>query len=238
MRIKLDSKAFEDYLKIIYDLSQSNKRVSTQQIADRLKIAPASVTGMLKRMAANKPPLVDYRKHQGVKLTLEGKQAALEVIRHHRLLETYLVARLGYTWDTVHDEACQLEHVISEEFEERIAALLGDPKFDPHGEPIPAADLSMPPQVTTRLSTLKPHQSARIARVSATNSELLRYLGALGLMPGTTVDILNVSPFDGNITLIIEGIREAPHVLGNAITDKIFVEQIEDRVNHIDRIQP
>lgn len=231
MKTEPFSKAFEDYLKVIYDLSQSAERVSTQQIADRLKITPASVTGMLKRMAANNPPLVDYRKHQGVKLTQEGERTALEVIRHHRLLETYLVARLGYSWDTVHEEACRLEHVISEEFEERIAALLGNPKFDPHGEPIPASDLAMPAEVSTQLSTLKPQQSARVVRVSATNSALLRYLGELGLVPGAAVDVLTVSPLDGNITLIIDGIADSPHVLGSAITDEIFVEEIGDSLN-------
>jgi DtxR family transcriptional regulator, Mn-dependent transcriptional regulator len=132
-----ETTSIQDYLKTIYDLTQGDAPASTTALAARLGIAPASVTGMMKKLAAANPPLVHYRKHQGVTLTETGEQAALRVIRRHRLLETYLVTTLGYSWDTVHEEACRLEHVISEEFESKIAALLGNPKRDPHGDPIP-----------------------------------------------------------------------------------------------------
>lgn len=227
MKTESLTKAFEDYLKVIYALSQSGERVPTNQIAERLNLTPASVTGMLQRMAANDPPLVEYRKHQGVRLTTEGEQAALQVIRHHRLLETYLVMNLGYTWDTVHEEACRLEHVISEEMEERIAAQLGDPQRDPHGEFIPTSDLLMPPDPARPLSTLIPNQYARVVRVSANNSALLRYLGELGLVPGAEIEVLFISPFDGNMTIIIDRKGETPLVLGSVITNEIFVEEID-----------
>jgi len=134
----------QDYLKTIYDLTRAGKPAATTALASRLGIAPASVTGMLQHLAADRPALIDYRKHHGVTLTAAGERAALEVIRHHRLLETYLVEILGYTPDEVHEEACRLEHVISEQFEARIADLLGHPTRDPHGEPIPDANLILP----------------------------------------------------------------------------------------------
>ena len=136
--------SIQDYLKVIYDLTRAGQPAATTALAARLKVAPASVTGMLQRLAGEQPALITYRKHHGVMLTEAGERAALEIIRHHRLLETYLVEILGYTPDEVHEEACRLEHVISEQFERRIAAALGHPTRDPHGEPIPAADLTLP----------------------------------------------------------------------------------------------
>jgi DtxR family Mn-dependent transcriptional regulator len=129
------TQSIQDYLKHIYELSEDGRAASTNELAARLNIAPASVTGMLQKLAAAKPPLVVYKKHQGVTLTKAGARAALEVIRHHRLLETYLVNALGYAWDEVHEEACCLEHVISEDFETRIATALGNPTRDPHAAP-------------------------------------------------------------------------------------------------------
>jgi DtxR family Mn-dependent transcriptional regulator len=222
------TKAFEDYLKVIYDLSRRTGRVGTNQIAERLNISPPSVTTMLQRMAANDPPLVDYRKHQGAVLTPYGEQAALEVIRHHRLLESYLVARLGYSWDTVHEEACRLEHVISEDFEQRIDALLGHPQRDPHGEPIPTVELAMPQETLQPLSSLQPHQTAKVVRVSAHNPALLKHLNQLGLVPGAEVLVLAVSPFDGNLTLLINQVEQVPLVLGQPVTAEVFVEMIQD----------
>ena len=131
----------EDYLKAIYDLTLNGERATTNQIAEQLGVKPASVTGMLKRLAASEPPLLEYRKHQGAGLTEEGRRAALEIVRHHRLLELFLHETLGYSWDEVHVEADRLEHVLSEEMEERIARVLGDPMHDPHGEPIPNREL-------------------------------------------------------------------------------------------------
>ena len=132
------SEAVENYLKAIYEIEQDSGRVTTNALAERMVVKPASVTGMIKKLAEGKPRLVDYERHRGVSLTPAGRRIALEVIRHHRLIELYLQQSLGYAWDEVHDEAEKLEHVISEEFEDRIAEMLGDPEFDPHGDPIPA----------------------------------------------------------------------------------------------------
>lgn len=152
------TQSIQDYLKHIYELNENGGSASTNDLAARLNIAPASVTGMLQKLASAKPPLVIYKKHQGVTLTKSGEKAALEVIRHHRLLETFLANTLGYTWDEVHEEAEKLEHVISEGFEQRIAAALGHPTRDPHGELIPTEDLKMPLDQSTSLSDLRKNQ--------------------------------------------------------------------------------
>jgi DtxR family transcriptional regulator, Mn-dependent transcriptional regulator len=218
------TQTIQDYLKTIYDLSESNGSASTTALADRLGIAPASVTGMLQRLAVGNPPMVDYRKHQGVTLTPVGKRAALEVIRHHRLIETYLVTALGYSWDNVHEEACRLEHVISEDFEARIASALGNPTRDPHGELIPTVDLTMPTDAAVPLSALRPPQKAVILRVRADDSALLRHLEGLGLVPGADVEALEYSPFDQNLTLTAGSTDRPTCVIGYAISSQIFVE--------------
>lgn len=212
----------QDYLKQIYALTESGKAASTTDLATRLGIAPASVTGMIQRLAATQPPLVTYRKHQGATLTQEGEKAALEVIRHHRLLETYLVTMLGYSWDNVHDEACKLEHFISEEFETRIAAALGNPERDPHGEPIPSPELVMPPDKSLPLSALRGGQKAVIVRVRANDPALLRHLEDLGLIPGAKVEASGYSPFDQNLEIQVE--YQKPKIIGIAISSQIFVE--------------
>jgi DtxR family Mn-dependent transcriptional regulator len=132
--------SIQDYLKIIYELTVSGEAASTTALAERLGIAPGSVTGMLQKLSSVRPALVSYQKYQGVTLTDAGRRAALKVIRHHRLIEAWLVQSLGYAWDEVHNEAERLEHVISEDFEMRIAAALGHPQRDPHGEPIPSVE--------------------------------------------------------------------------------------------------
>ena len=215
------SQSTQDYLKHIFELTEHGASASTNDLAARLGVAPASVTGMVQKLASAKPPLVDYRKHQGATLTEEGQHAALEVIRHHRLLETWLVQTLGYSWDEVHDEACRLEHVISEDFEARIAAALGHPSRDPHGEPIPGADLHMPDDNSTPLSSLRPPQRAVIIRVNASDPALLRHLDELGLVPGAQVEVCTHSPFDGNLTIKLD---DHEFVIGQAITKNIFVE--------------
>jgi DtxR family transcriptional regulator, Mn-dependent transcriptional regulator len=220
------SQAIEDYLKTIYSLAEHSERVSTSDIASRMGISPASVTGMIQKMAAIDPPLVEYQKHRGVLLTLQGERAALEVIRHHRLLELFLHDTLGFAWDEVHSEADRLEHVISEEFEERIAQALGNPSHDPHGEPIPTRDLRLPQQAGLALSSLRAGQSARIRRVDAADHDLLRYLGELGLIPGTELHVTDYSAFDGNLYFRISRQMDLI-VLGPRITGAIFVEEIE-----------
>lgn len=212
----------QDYLKHIYELTENGDSASTNALAHRLNIKPASVTGMMQKLAAAKPALVEYQKHQGVTLTKEGRKAALEVIRHHRLLEAWLVQTLGYTWDEVHEEAERLEHVISEDFERRIATAMGNPSRDPHGELIPTADLKMPEEATTPLSAMRPNQTGTVKRVKAAEANLLRYLEELGLIPGAQIEVKEYSPFDHNLTVKV-GRKSA--VLGLNITGKIFIEE-------------
>jgi DtxR family Mn-dependent transcriptional regulator len=219
---ELLTQSTQDYLKAIYDLTRGVERATTNQLAEALDVKPASITGMIQKMAQADPPLVDYQKHYGVALTLHGEKLALEVIRHHRLLETFLHEALGYNWDDIHAEACRLEHVISEKFEECIALALGNPAYDPHGDPIPDRNLSMPPVTTTGLSEALPGQQAIIQRVRDTDADLLRYLAERGIVPGVQVKLLDCSPFDGNLSLQIIG-REETIVLGPHVAKQIFV---------------
>jgi DtxR family transcriptional regulator, Mn-dependent transcriptional regulator len=219
------TESMQDYLKVIFMLTLDYGLVSTSQIAERMGVAPASVTGMLQKLAdESKPALVIYQKYHGVTLTSDGKKAALEVIRHHRLLELYLQQALGYSWDQVHQEADRLEHVISEEFEEKIAQALGDPNRDPHGEPIPTRDLKLPSSPAIRLSDLNPGQEGRVQRIADTDPNLLRHLANLGLVPQTKIKLRNRSSFDENITLWI-GDSQQDFVLGPRLTQIIFIEE-------------
>ncbi len=213
----------EDYLKAIYDLTQGGRRATTNQIAERMAVTPASVTNMLQKLAVTRPPLVDYRKHRGVRLTAAGEQVALEIIRHHRLLEMFLHQTLGFSWDEVHAEADRLEHVISEELEERIALSLGDPRHDPHGDPIPTRDLHLPSSSAQTLSQLRPGQVATVRRVRDADPGLLRYLSELGITPEAEIAVLDYSPFDNNLRLQVTG-REEAVVLGVNVTSQVYVE--------------
>lgn len=215
----------EDYLKVVYEITTTQSRASTNQIAMILNITPASVTGMIKKLSKTNPPLLDYQSHRGVVLTPEGEQIALEVLRHHRLLESFLHQILGYGWDEVHAEADRLEHVISEEFEERIAEALGNPSHDPHGDPIPTRELRMPESPSMKLSELRIGQCAVIHRVASEDSEILRHLSNLGLKPGVDVEILDFSPYDGNLTIEITS-ENTSLVLGPSITDLIYIEML------------
>lgn len=217
------TQSIEDYLKAIYDLTRQDSRASTTSLADYLEVTPASITGMVQKLASTQPPLVDYQKHHGVALTVEGDRVALETIRHHRLLETFLHQILGYPWDEIHDEADRLEHVISEKFEERIAVAIGNPIHDPHGDPIPRQDLSLPDVPYTPLSALRPDQHATIKRVRDDDPALLRYLSNLGLVPGAKVHISDYSEFDGNLSLQFDNSEEIT-VLGSRVTTQIFVD--------------
>lgn len=211
------SPAVEDYLKTIYVLQQELPAVTTTAIAERLEFAAPSVTNMLKKLADLH--LVHYTPYQGVALTAAGEKIALEVIRHHRLLELYLIEALGYSWDQVHDEADRLEHVISEQFEERIDIALGRPTLDPHGDPIPGKDGSLPPAEETRLVDMEVGQSAVIARVAG-GADVLRYVGSLGLLPQTTVHVLDKAPFNGPLTIQV---GETERALGRELAGYIFV---------------
>lgn len=192
------SEAVDDYLKAIFQLSgREERQVSSTEIATHLAITAASVTNMLQKLAASQPPMVIYEKHYGVRLSKAGKKRALEIIRHHRLIETFLHKILDYPWDEVHQEAERLEHFISERFEERIAAKLGNPEFDPHGHAIPALDGSLPGPEHQALSQLRPGQTAKVASVSDKDPEMLRYLATQGIRPGIPLTLTERLPFQG-----------------------------------------
>jgi DtxR family Mn-dependent transcriptional regulator len=217
-RDALNHQAIEDYLKTIYTLSEVESPVSTSRIAEARQVKAGSATNMLQRLA--KLNLVNYEKHYGVTLTRNGQKIALEVLRHHRLIELYLIEALGFSWDEVHEQADILEHVISEKLEERIAAALGHPTFDPHGDPIPGKDGTIVSLDYRPLATLTVGESAIVARIVEDNSELLRYLAELGLMPGTAVRILEIAPFDGPITIEIGGDTK---VVGSGVAQEVLV---------------
>jgi len=214
--------SIQDYLKSIYELTENGESASTNALAQKMNISAPSVTGMIQKLASSKPALVEYQKHQGVTLTRDGRKAALEVIRHHRLIEAWLVQTLGYSWDEVHEEAERLEHVISEDFESRIAAALGHPTRDPHGELIPTAELVMPEDTSIPLSSMRLNQTGTVQCVKAADTELLRYLESLGLVPDAEIEVKDYSPFDHNLTVKV---GRKTTVLGLNITSKIFIEE-------------
>jgi DtxR family Mn-dependent transcriptional regulator len=209
----------EDYLKAIYRLSLEMDTVTTQSIADMLGISGPSVTNMVKRLDDLK--LLRHTRYHGVRLTTAGERIALEVLRHHRLLERYLAEALGYSWDQVQDEAERLEHHVSEEFESRIDSLLGYPTTDPHGDPIPSREGIIAPVSTQRLLDLGPGEEAVIERVSDRDPEQLRYLGSLGLYPGETVRVVERLPFEGPIRIMIHG---TDHVIGRPLAAAVHVQ--------------
>jgi DtxR family Mn-dependent transcriptional regulator len=220
------SEAIDDYLKAIFQLSgREERQVSSNEIAGTLDITAASVTNMLQKLATLQSPLVIYKKHRGVQLSKAGKKRALEIIRHHRLLETFLHQVLGYPWDEVHQEAERLEHFISERFEERIAAKLGHPEFDPHGHAIPAMDGSLPAenkQEPRTLSQLKPGQSAKVSSVSDKDPEMLRYLATQGIRPGVRLTLSEQLPFKGAYQVRI-GSSPKPALLSLSLAESITV---------------
>ncbi|MGH2705032.1 MAG: metal-dependent transcriptional regulator [Actinomycetota bacterium] len=216
------STSVQDYLKEIYSLAQSGQEVTTSALADRLRVSPASVTGMVKRL--DERELVTHRRYRGVELTEKGRDTALEVIRHHRLLEAYLHRALGLPWDRVHDEAEVLEHALSEELEDRIAELLGHPTHDPHGDPIP-------PKKGEHVEVM--HQGldsfgdgpAVVQRVSDRNPEALRYLSSLGLRPGRAIVVEDHAPFRGPVWIRVGRRR---HAIGRELAATIYVSRPEE----------
>jgi DtxR family Mn-dependent transcriptional regulator len=194
------TRSAEDYLKTIFHLtSGSGRAAATTELAQALDLAPASVSGMLRRLAEQ--GLVEHEPYRGVQLTGEGRRIALRMLRRHRLLEAYLVAFLGYTWDTVHEEAERLEHAVSDLLIERMAQALGDPEEDPHGDPIPTADGALAELIYTPLSDLEVGEEAEIRRVTTGHADRLRYMSATGLVPGAHVTVLARQPFQGPLTV-------------------------------------
>jgi DtxR family Mn-dependent transcriptional regulator len=214
------SPPIEDYLKTVYLLREREGAATTTGIAAALEVTPASVTGMIKKLAELK--LVRHTPYQGVELTKSGEKIALEMVRHHRLLELFLFEALGYAWDEVHAEADALEHVISEEFEERIAARLGNPTVDPHGDPIPTKDGAIAVVKERALLTLQAGESAQITHINDTNSEMLRYAASLGLMPATRLTLIKVEPFGGSLRIQI---GKAEHAIGRELAAQVFVTE-------------
>jgi DtxR family Mn-dependent transcriptional regulator len=189
----------EDYLKAIYELERAHGAAGTADIAQRLAIAPASVSGMVKRLADQ--GLLDHERYRGVRLTEDGRRVALRTLRRHRLIEAYLTRALGYPWDLVHEEAERLEHAASDALVDRMAAAIGEPTVDPHGAPIPTRDGRIDERVLQSLAQLAPNRSGRIERVSDDDGPRLRYLAELGLVPGAEVTVVSRAPFGGPITV-------------------------------------
>ncbi len=215
-----NSEAVEDYAKAIHALHDRGEGpVSTSALAERLGVSPGTVTAMLKRMGET--GLVKHVPYHGVTLTPAGERVALEVIRHHRLLEAYLAEALGMPWDRVHDEAEVLEHYISEDLEERIAAALGDPAVDPHGDPIPDRRLKVAADEGTPLASLEPGDAGTFARVSDSDPEMLRYLAERGIRPGASLVVRERQPFGGPLTVEVGGSR---HAIGGKLAERMLVE--------------
>jgi len=210
------TEAVQDYLKAIYALESAGERVTTSALASRMRVSPPSATAMTKRLA--ELGLVERAPYRGVVLTGEGQRCALEVLRHHRLLERFLADRLGLALDEVHAEADRLEHALSEELEAKIDAELGYPTHDPHGDPIPDASLRVDSTRERTLVRLAPGERASVSRVPDGDPELLRYLTGLGLVPGAEVEVLELAPFGGPVTVRTE---TGDHPISRELADRV-----------------
>jgi DtxR family Mn-dependent transcriptional regulator len=219
-RETLFSPAVEDYAKAIYQIGERvGGAVSTNALAERLDVTPASASGMVRKL--DELGLVEHVPYKGVQLTAKGVRVALEVLRHHRLLELYLAETLGVPWDRVHDEAEVLEHVLSEELEALIAAKLGNPTRDPHGDPIPSADLKIAEERTETLAATEPGMTGVLVRVSDSDPEMLRYLAERGIAPGDAFEVVEKHPFDGPLFVRF---GDSVHVLGGSLARAMRVQ--------------
>src|ERR671933_32255 len=215
------SAAEQDYIKQIYRLQEDTGRARTQELAARLGVKPSSVTAMLKRLAADPAgPYVRHTPYRGAELTDKGRAVALEMLRHHRLIELLLVKLLDMPWDQVHTEAERLEHVLSEELEERIAAKLGQPTHDPHGDPIPTREGVVPARDAIPLSALAPGAAGTVTRIVQQEQPVLQYLQSLGLVPGAHVTVTAVAPYGDVLTVRI---GDASHAVGGTIAQRVQV---------------
>ena len=213
--------AVEDYLTMIYKLSYEGGEPTTTSIADNMGVSKASVTDMFKKMAKSK--LIIHEPYKGVKLTRSGKKVALEVIRHHRLVELYLKEAMGVSWDKVHDEADKWEHILSEDIEDRIVEMLGNPTHDPHGAPIPTKDGHIQDEKLTPLSDAQVGEKLLVRLVEDSDPEKLRYLAEKGIYPQTVIEVKEVQPFEGPLTLDVEGSRQ---IIGHEVSRIVFVSQM------------
>ncbi|MDQ4074918.1 MAG: metal-dependent transcriptional regulator [Chloroflexota bacterium] len=217
--------SMEDYLKAIYLLEQKHGNASTSMLAEEMGFSAASVTGMIKKLAML--DMVEYEPYRGVRLTPVGQQAALETLRHHRLLELFLTEKLGFSWDEVHEEADRLEHHISEALEARIFELLGEPTHDPHGDPIPTLSGDLPKLELHSLTELKEGDIGVIARVLTRDDEVLRYLREVGLGLNVAVEVLDLNNVGGTIALRVEGER-----------DVTISTEVGERIKIVHRVEP
>ncbi|MGE0441214.1 MAG: metal-dependent transcriptional regulator [Gemmatimonadales bacterium] len=211
------TRSTEDYLKAIYRLAAPDLPVATTAIAAALGLAPASVSGMIKRLSEQ--GLLEHVPYRGVSLTPEGRRIALRMLRRHRLIEAYLVEFLEYTWDTVHDEAERLEHAVSDGLVERMAHALGHPRFDPHGDPIPDADGRIADFIHVPLTEIPPGETVTVSRADTRDGGRLRFLAAEGLVPGTSVTVLEQQPFRGPVTVEVGGIQR---VVGHELAGMVL----------------
>ncbi|HYL42630.1 MAG TPA: metal-dependent transcriptional regulator [Ktedonobacteraceae bacterium] len=215
-----------DCLKVIFTMQDRGQKVTTSAVSEQLGVSDATVTMLFKDFA--EAGWVEHVPYRGVRLTSIGERKAMEVIRHHRLLELYLARELGYSWDKVHAEADKLEHVISEEFEDKVDALLGYPTVDPHGDPIPSKDGIIAVRKGCTLTQLKDGQAALILRINDQNPEKLCYLGQLGLYPETSLQMLGRAPFGGPIRILVgEKPHQVEHMLGVELAEQIIVTSAE-----------
>ena len=214
------TRSVEDYLKAIYRLSPEGRPASTSDIAHLLELSAPSVSAMVKRLS--ELGLLEHVPYKGVELTADGRRAALRMLRRHRIIETYLVDRLGYTWDSVHHEAERLEHAVSDVLIDRMAAALGNPGFDPHGDPIPGPDGSMAEVIYTPLSDLPEGESAVVRQADTSDAERLRYLAEVGLVPGAEIFVVARHPFSGPVTVRVGG-RE--RVVGHALAGQVLCQR-------------
>ena len=225
--MKNPSPAIQDYLKGIYTVAEeqgsagADPVISTKSLADQMGVSAASATNMLKRLGSL--GLVEHLPYRGARLTPAGRKIALEVIRHHRLLETYLSQALGVPWDKVHEEAEILEHVLSEDLEDRIAALLGHPTADPHGHPIPSKEGTMPEASEVLLWDIEDGREVRVDRVSDDVSEALRFLAEAGIRPGTTLQVVRRGPVNGPLFVRVSGSAEDEQALSRELAEAVWV---------------
>ena len=218
------TRSVEDYLKAIYRLSRGAEAASTSDIAELLGLSAPSVSGMVRRLSEQ--GLLEHVPYRGVLLTSAGLRVALRMVRRHRLIEAYLVEFLGYSWDTVHDEAERLEHAVSDALIERMALALGNPRFDPHGDPIPASDGSIDELVYTPLTEAPPGEPVEIRRVDTSQADRLRFLEQNGLKPGTRVTVLQRQPFRGPLTLRI---GSGEQIIGHELAQQLLCVRQESR---------
>lgn len=215
------SRSVEDYLKAVYGLTEEGEAASTSGLAARLGLSPAAVTGMVKKLTEGGH--LEHSPYRGVRLTASGRRAALAIVRRHRVLETYLITKLGYDWASVHGEAERLEHAASEDLVDRMAVALGEPRYDPHGAPIPTREGEIERPVLRPLAEVEVGEPVSLRQVSDDDPDRLRYLKAMGLVPGTALLVAVKQPFGGPITLFLGGPGGPERVIGAELAAALLV---------------